>query len=159
MPQKIFEKLILMLSILVMLALFGTSADASTETLSQLPVTGLATYYNPGIMERAAYLQSLNHGFDLDPDAIGYVAMLEVRDMGRIICITANGITIGPLQVADVAGRDVRERLREKGWVVDIDWPQWETLGLPRRPRTVTLHECVTEMRIPVRKKRKHEPI
>lgn len=109
---------------------------------SELPITGLATYYNPGIMERAAYLQSRNHGFELDSDVVGYVAMLEVKDMGRIVCITANGRTVGPLQVADVAGRDVRERLRERGWVVDIDWDEWQALGLPKRPMLVTVAEC-----------------
>jgi hypothetical protein len=113
--------------------------------------TGEATYYAPGIMEQV-WARRVRWGDVGDcADCIGAVALLDQADLGKRVWVTAppseafpDGDTVGPLLVVDCARAADRERLRRRGWVVDLPWwiaLRWKALAGPVEPVTVTFAE------------------
>lgn len=108
------------------------------------PVTGWATYYNPGVMQqvvenRIAWGQIAS---DECPDCVGYAAMLYPSDLGRTVCVTESGRTFGPFLVVDAAAGHHRAKLIADGWIIDLDRPIWDAMGLPEKPTIVTVEDC-----------------
>lgn len=116
---------------------------ASTATQqTELPVSGLATYYNPGIMDEVVATRTAWGQLPKCPDCLGHVAMLWPGDLGRVVCVEAGGVRFGPYLVADVAASHHRDALLEKNWVLDADRPVWESWGFPNSPTAITVEDC-----------------
>lgn len=106
---------------------------------SPLPVSGLAMYYNPGIMEKVlAFRRRVGHVSEC-PECIGYVALLRAGDLDRRVWIRRPGhLEEGPFWVIDVAGRKDIAHLLARGWVVDVDYATARRWGM-RGPIQVTV--------------------
>lgn len=116
------------------------SVVASTATRTELPATGLATYYNSGVFEVVVRNQIANGSIQPDacPQCIGFAALLWPGDLGRTVCV--NGY--GPLWVVDNAADHHRAGLQRGGWIVDIDPETWAELGFLNAPTLTTVSEC-----------------
>lgn len=104
-----------------------------TDLFFNLLVTGLATYYEPGLFEEVL------HNRQLPPcaECIGYVALLEPEYIGGQVWLRLEGQEpIGPFLIVDCGPQDpvAKATLKTRGWAVDVDWATWQRLGLPRRP-------------------------
>ena len=107
-----------------------------------LPITGYATYYNPGIMEKVVVNRERWGQLPDCEDCVGYVAMLWPGDLGRTVCVNAGTGIYGPYQVADVAAGHHRSELIKKDWVLDADRPLWLDWKFKNTPTLVTVQEC-----------------
>jgi hypothetical protein len=88
-----------------------------------LPVSGVAMYYNPFVMDGVLRYRQNNGNIDACPECIGYIALLRAGDLNRRVWIQlADGSYEGPFQVTDVAARHDIPSLLRRGWVVDVDW-------------------------------------
>lgn len=97
----------------------GTFAYPGTwdERTEAIGLTGLATYYAPGVMEEVA----INRHLDLD----GYVAAVALNragDLERVVWLEwADGEVFGPYLVVDCARRGEHFEARERqGYVVEV---------------------------------------
>lgn len=108
---------------------------SSAATRTELPATGLATYYAPGVFQRVLATRGISP--DACPDCDGFAAMLWPADLGRIVCI--EGLR---LLVVDVAASHHRQALIERDWVADIDPDAWDALGWPNAPVLTTVTSC-----------------
>jgi hypothetical protein len=90
---------------------------------SPLPLTGLAMYYNPNVMnEVVANRMAMGH-LSTCGECIGHVALLRVGDLNRRVWLQwADGKVEGPFLVADVAAAHHVGYLLERNWVVDVDY-------------------------------------
>lgn len=124
----------------VIAALFVGASLLPPHPGTQLPASGLATYYNPGIFEQVIANRERWGQINRDdcPKCVGYAALLWPADLGRMVCVDG----FGPLLVVDMAAAHHRAGLIAKGWVIDLDWPVWEALGYPNRPAIVTVEVC-----------------
>ncbi len=111
---------------------------STTATRTELPATGLATFYNPGVFQQVLATRGLPADACTSQGHVGCVAMLHEADQGRTVCI--NGY--GPLLVVDSAASHHRDALVAKGWVIDIDPDAWDALGFPAAPTSVTVTSC-----------------
>lgn len=107
--------------------------NAATRT--ELPATGLATYYAEGVFQRVLTTRGIQP--DACPDCDGFAAMLLPGDMGRVVCI--EGLH---LLVVDVAASHHREALVVKGWLIDVDRETWLALGWQDTPTLTTVTSC-----------------
>lgn len=88
-----------------------------------LLATGLATRYNPGIMDPVVANRVEWGQIDTRQYHVGYVAMLDRDDIGRLVWLEhPDGRVVGPVIVADCAGEADRERLQQLGWAVDLSY-------------------------------------
>ena len=118
---------------------------ASVATRTELPATGLATFYSENIMDgvlsnriRWGHIQP-----GQCPHCRGYVALLWPADIGREICTNVNGVVFGPYLVIDSASQRDRPGLLSDGWVLDADNSVWfDQWKLPRNPTIITITEC-----------------
>jgi hypothetical protein len=110
----------LLATILLLGALLWTAPGWNDQT--PLPLTGEATYYNPGIMQSAlAYRLSIGQ---VQPcgACVGYVAMLRTGDIGRKVWLKhGDEPAVGPVQVVDAAAPWDYERLKDY-WAIDLSW-------------------------------------
>lgn len=108
---------------------------------TQLPATGLATYYNAGIFERVVRNQVANGSLrpDACPDCVGYAALLWPSDVGRVVCV--QGLR---LLVVDNAADAHRPGLIKRDWLIDVDRATWLRLGWKDTPTLTTVAECGT---------------
>ncbi len=123
-----------------------TEVEFSVEDLepaywaaSPLPISGLAMYYNPGVMERVlAFRREAGHVTEC-PGCIGYAAMLRAGDLDRRVWIKRPGhLEEGPFWVIDVAATKHVGYLLQRGWVVDVDYQTAQRWGM-RGPIPVTV--------------------
>lgn len=109
----------------------------STDTDKAHSITGLATYYAPGVIE----IVLNNRGIvprEVCPSCNGIIALQRKEDIGRVVWLSAPGGPIeGPYLVVDCAGGNMREILR-RGWVVDLSYDialrwqeRWHALDTP----------------------------
>ena len=106
---------------------------------TQLPASGLATYYAEGVFETVIRNQIAYGNIQPGdcPQCVGYAAMLWPDDVGRTVCV--QGLR---LLVVDVAAGHHRAGLIAKGWVIDLQWEVWQALGYPNAPTKTTVTEC-----------------
>ncbi len=125
-----------------------TEAEFAVEELepaywaaSPLPISGLAMYYNPGVMERVlAFRRQAGHVTEC-PECIGYAAMLRAGDLDRRVWLKRPGhLEEGPFWVIDVAATKHIAYLLQRGWVVDVDYRTAQRWGM-RGPIPVTVLE------------------
>ncbi len=92
-------------------------------------ITGMATYYAPGVMEAVA----VNRGMSI-AGFRGGVALNRAGDLGRTVWLEYNDEIIGPYRVVDCARRGLHFEERErKGYVVEIDYRlarDWHIVGV-----------------------------
>ena len=86
---------------------------------------GVATYYNPGVMEQVVenrrawgQLGEAKSGY------VGYVALRDCEDIGRVVWIwwRDEEMLEGPFLVADCASMKDWEYLERIDFAVDVDW-------------------------------------
>lgn len=109
-----------------------------------LLATGLATYYNPGLMQ-TAYEHRLAQGLVVPcAECRGMVAMLEPEYIGRKVWLKFDGApgAYGPFLVVDCAPQDAvqKQALMARGWVLDIDYPLAVKIGM-NTPMSVRVFE------------------
>ena len=88
-----------------------------------LPVSGLAMYYAPNVMENVAQYRLRVNKIEGCDECEGSVALLRAGDLDRKVWIQLqNGEVDGPFQVLDVAARHHIPSLLARNWVVDVDY-------------------------------------
>lgn len=104
-----------------------------------LPITGLAMYYAPQVMDRVELYRERMNQIEACEECIGRVALLRAGDLGRLVWIQVeDGIVEGPFQVLDVAARHHIPDLLRRNWVVDVDYETARRWGM-RGPIEVTV--------------------
>uniref|UniRef100_A0A7C1K0Z8 Uncharacterized protein n=1 Tax=Caldilinea aerophila TaxID=133453 RepID=A0A7C1K0Z8_9CHLR len=104
-----------------------------------LPITGLAMYYAPQVMDRVELYRERVNQIEACEECIGRVALLRAGDLGRLVWIqVGDGIVEGPFQVLDVAARHHIPDLLRRNWVVDVDYETARRWGM-RGPIEVTV--------------------
>lgn len=92
-------------------------------------ISGLATFMNPGKLERAA----ANNGYTLPPGVIDFAAMNRKGDKGRLIYIERDGRIHGPYLVVDCAQAGPHYETRERqGRIVEVSWTQAQAWSMDR---------------------------
>jgi hypothetical protein len=128
-------------ALLVLLVLLAPILPQKQKTV--LPITGYATYYNPGIMKKVVANRERWGQLPECEDCQGYVAMRWPGDIGREVCVDTGENVHGPYQVADVVADHHRADMIKKNRVVDADYQvffdQW---NFKNTPTIVTIVEC-----------------
>lgn len=102
---------------------------------SDLPLQGEVTYYAPGLMEWVYEYRLRLHQVPVcdPPQCVGYVALPRPGDLGRKVWLQPVGLPAeGPFLVVDYASQKDFERLRDRGWVAEVDYQtawRWGMLG------------------------------
>ncbi|MCS6827335.1 MAG: hypothetical protein NZ553_12040, partial [Caldilinea sp.] len=105
-----------------------------------LPITGLAMYYAPQVMDRVEMYRERVNKIEVCEECIGRVALLRAGDLGRLVWIqVGKGKVEGPFQVLDVAARHHIPDLLRRNWVVDVDYETAKRWGM-RGPIEVTIY-------------------
>lgn len=132
--------LFLAIALLLPVPPLGPTLGSSHVTMTQLPATGLATYYSDGLFPQVVRNQIRNGNIQPNacPECLGYAAMLWPGDLGRAVCVN----DYGPLEVVDSAAGHHRQSLIDKGWVIDLQWNVWQELGFPNDEVLVTVTDC-----------------
>ncbi len=116
----------------IYLAVTLFTAAAGWTSPTDLPATGKASYYNPGVMA-IVWENRLAQGLvGPCPECIGAVAMLRKPDIGRKVWIEYNGETLGPFMVVDCAGPKHYQALVDKGEIVELPYwlaQRWQMAG------------------------------
>ncbi len=100
---------------------------------SPLPIQGLATYYNPGIMEYVQDYRLRAGDIDACPECVGSVALLRAGDIGRRVWLQPpGGDPVGPFLVVDCARRQDVLPLLQRNWVVDVSFEVGQHWGMNR---------------------------
>ncbi|MCC6458389.1 MAG: hypothetical protein IT328_25785 [Caldilineaceae bacterium] len=90
---------------------------------SSLPVTGLAMFYNPEVMQEVLANRLAMGQLSACSECIGHVALLRAGDLNRHVWLQwADGVVEGPFLVADVAAPHHVAQLLARNWVVDVDY-------------------------------------
>lgn len=98
-------------------------------------ITGLATFYDPGVMEQVV----ANRGMNLDLYK-GGLAANRSGDVGRTAWLEVDSRILGPFKIVDCAQRGDHFRDRERnGMIVEVGWETAVELGM-KGPIPVTLH-------------------
>ncbi len=109
---------------------------------SNLPVQGVAMYYNPGVFQKVLGFRYKNQHISTCDECIGYVALLRAGDLDRRVWLQRQDrIAEGPFWVVDVASRRDIPGLLERNWVVDIDYQtamRWRMAG----PIPITVYDA-----------------
>ena len=105
-----------------------------------LLASGVATRYNPGVMD-VVVTRRIQYG-QVDPamPARGFVALLDCEHLGRQVWLegpdreTGGRRVDGPYIVADCAAGEHRQALAERGWAADLSWEvamAWGVIDAP----------------------------
>jgi hypothetical protein len=100
-----------------------TAQLISYDLPSPLPVTGLAMFYNPEVMQEVLSNRLAMGHVSVCGECIGHVALLRAGDLNRRVWLQwADGVVEGPFLVADVAAPHHIAQLLARNWVVDVDY-------------------------------------
>ena len=112
---------------------------------SPLPVTGLAMYYAPHVMDGVAAYRERTSALAACPECVGRVALLRAGDLVLKGWIqVAENVVEGPFQVLDVAARHHVPDLLRRNWVVDVDYATAVRWGM-KGPIPVTVYAGLPE--------------
>ena len=103
--------------------------------MAELLAVGLATFYNPGVMQPV--VANRTEWGDIDPTTThqDYVALLDPDHIGRTVWLEMpDGTVSGPHLVVDCAADKDRRRLVQVGWAVDLSWELAQQLNMPNGP-------------------------
>lgn len=116
-----------------------TQLSPSYYDTTPLPVSGLAMYYAPNVMENVAQYRLRVNNIEGCEECVGSVALLRAGDLDRKVWIQQEGGEVeGPFQVLDVAARHHIPSLLARNWVVDVDYDTAMRWGM-RGPVPVTI--------------------
>ncbi len=116
-----------------------TQLSPSYYESTPLPVSGLAMYYAPNVMENVAQYRLRVDKIEGCEECVGSVALLRAGDLDRKVWIQQEGGEVeGPFQVLDVAARHHIPSLLARNWVVDVDYDTAMRWGM-RGPVPVTI--------------------
>ena len=117
-----------------------TQLSPSYYDPTPLPVSGLAMYYAPNVMENVAQYRLRVDKIEGCDECVGSVALLRAGDLDRKVWIQPeDGAVEGPFQVLDVAARHHIPSLLARNWVVDVDYATAMRWGM-RGPVPVTIY-------------------
>ena len=117
-----------------------TQLSPSYYDPTPLPVSGLAMYYAPNVMENVAQYRLRVDKIEGCDECVGSVALLRAGDLDRKVWIQPeDGAVEGPFQVLDVAARHHIPSLLARNWVVDVDYTTAMRWGM-RGPVPVTIY-------------------
>ena len=127
---------LLLAAAIVLLAAVTTRAQAPEFGYwdpSPLPIQGLATYYNPGVMDYVQDYRLQAGDIDACPECVGSVALLRAGDIGRKVWLQPpGGDPVGPFLVVDCARRQDVAPLLQRNWVVDVSYEVGRNWGMNR---------------------------
>jgi len=107
----------------------------TTIITATLLASGIATRYNPGVMDPVVANRARWGHIDLSADHIGYVALLDREQVGKVVWLELpKGRVYGPLMVADCAAAHDRQWNIDRGWAVDLSWEVAQELGVVDAP-------------------------
>jgi len=72
-------------------------------------------------------------------ECIGYIALLDPRDIGETVWVEHDNDVYGPYYSIDCASTQHRQYLVNRGWVADLEWELAQELDM-NGPITVTIH-------------------
>lgn len=90
---------------------------------------GVATFYNPGVMQPVVANRIEWGHLEPSPQAVGYVALLDREHVGKVVWLETPTGLLFRVQVADCAAEQDRARLAQLGFAVDLSWELAESLG------------------------------
>lgn len=97
--------------------------------------SGMATRYNPGVMETVVANRELWGQLPADTDPGRCVALLECERIGDSVWVEKpDGAVYGPFVVADCAARQDRARLVHLGFAVDLSYEAALEIGVVDGP-------------------------
>ena len=135
----------LLTALLVLLAAVSARAQApefSYWERTPLPQQGLATYYNPGVMEEVLNYRLAAQDIDPCPECVGTVALLRAGDIGRRVWLQPPGADpVGPFLVVDCSRRQDFQPLLDRNWVVDVSFEVGQYWGMNRPLEDVIVFE------------------
>lgn len=103
----------------------------SKVTIAVLIASGVATRYDPGVMDTVVANRIMWGEVDPTIEVKGYIALLDCKWKGHIVAIEApDGRIIWPVMVADCAAAQDRRRLIQTGFAVDLSWELAQELGV-----------------------------
>ena len=121
-----------------------------------LPLTGLATFYAPGMMEYVFDYRQAQGEVPECLDCVGTVALLRAGDLGRKVWLQPpDGEPVGPFLVIDCAHTGDIEMLLARDWAVDVSYELGQLWGMDRPLAGVTVLEDpadrgpITPLRVP----------
>ncbi len=96
--------------------------QATYSQRSVLPITGLAMFYNPNVMQEVVNNRLAMGQLSTCAECIGNVALLRAGDLNRRVWVQwADGTIEGPFLVADVAAIHHIPQLVARNWAIDVD--------------------------------------
>jgi hypothetical protein len=99
-----------------------------------LIASGMATRYDPGIMEATVANRVMWGHLLADTDPAECVALLDCDRIGDRVWLELDGKVHGPFMVADCAARQDVARLAHLRFAVDLSWELAQKLGVIDRP-------------------------
>ena len=103
--------------------------------IAAMIASGLATRYDPGVMDQV--VENRVDWGQVDPSllALGYVALLDCERIGEPVWLEhPDGRVVGPVVVADCAQEEHREELIGRGFAVDLSYELAVELGAVEAP-------------------------
>ena len=95
----------------------------SEVAIAVLIASGIATRYDPGVMDTVVSNRIMWGHIDPDIEVEGYVALLDCKWRGKLVALEApDGRVVWPVMVADCAAEQDRRRLEQSGFAVDLSW-------------------------------------
>ena len=91
-------------------------------TTTLLIATGLATRYDPGVMEQVYQNRLQWHQVTPCPECVGRVALLDCSRLDERVWLRVDGAWTGPVHVTDCAAGHDQIQLKKKSWAVDLGW-------------------------------------
>ena len=108
-------------------------AEAAATAI--LIASGLATRYNPFVMDAVVRNRIKWHQLPPGTDSHRCVALLDACEIGRQVWLEhPDGRIIGPVIVADCAQSVHKGMLRRRKWAVDLSYELAVELGVIHRP-------------------------
>lgn len=108
-----------------------TQAVAAATLLA----AGLATRYDPDVMQ-AVVANRIEWGqLEPSPDSVGFVALLDCDHIGKTVWLETPDGLLFRVQVADCAANQDRARLVQLGFAVDLSWELAQSLNVVDAPR------------------------
>ena len=99
-------------------------------TTTLLIASGMATRYDPQVMEQV-YQNRLHWGQVTEcPECLGRVALLDCSRLDERVWLRVDGAWVGPVHVVDCAASHDRDGLKKKRFAVDLGWLLAKWLGV-----------------------------
>ena len=102
--------------------------------MTLLIASGMATRYEPGLMERVVENRQNWQHLDTDTDPAQCVALLDCTLLGQQVILEFPDGALSQVTVADCAQAEHRQQLLDRGWAVDLSYQLAERHGVIDAP-------------------------